>query len=137
MIAELIQQAVSGAYPDAKIYLGQAAQIGRPAFYIAEIKVNQAKAVGNRYYRDHQMVVRYFPQADQADLYKSLSTIADQLYAALEYLQAGEERARGIQMSHRIEDGILQFYLTVRQVLKRTLDETKMEHITVDRKIKE
>ena len=137
MIRSMISNAIGEAFSDATIYKEQASQIERPAFCIGEIKISQAKAMGNRYYREHQMVVRYFPLEDGLTDYEALSAIADKLYACLEYLEYDGWRGRGIQMNHRIEDNVLQFFLTVQLALKRPTNDPKMEHIQTDTKLKE
>lgn len=137
MIRSMISSAIGAAFPDAVIYKEQASQIERPAFYIGEIKVSQDKSIGNRYYRYHSVVVRYFPLEDNLTDYEELSDIADKLYACLEYLAYNGWRGRGIQMNHRIEDNVLQFYLTVQLALRRPTNEIKMEHIVTEEKLKE
>ena len=137
MIRSMISSAIGAAFPDAIIYKEQASQIERPAFYIGEIKVSQDKSIGNRYHRYHSLVVRYFPLEDGLTDYEALSAIADKLYACLEWLEDDGWRGRGIQMHHRIEDNVLQFYLTVQLALKRPTNDPKMEHIQTDTKLKE
>lgn len=137
MIRSMISSAIGAAFPDAIIYKEQASQIERPAFYIGEIKVSHNKSIGNRYYREHQMVVRYFPVESNLTDYEDLSVIADKLYASLEYLAYDGWRGRGIQMNHRIEDNVLQFYLTVQLALKRPTNDPKMEHLVTEEKLKE
>ena len=137
MIRSMISSAIGAAFPDAIIYKEQASQIERPAFYIGEIKVSQDKSIGNRYYRYHSLVVRYFPVEDNLTDYEDLSDVADKLYSSLEYLAYDGWRGRGIQMNHRIEDNVLQFYLTVQLALKRPTNDPKMEHIVTEEKLKE
>lgn len=137
MIRSMISSAIGVAFPDAVIYKEQASQIERPAFYIGEIKVSQDKSIGNRYYRYHSVVVRYFPLEDNLTDYEELSAVADKLYASLEYLEYDGWRGRGIQMNHRIEDNVLQFFVTVQLALRRPTNETKMEHIITEEKLKE
>lgn len=137
MIRSMISSAIGEAYPNVIIYKEQASKIKRPAFYIGEIKTSQTKSIGNRYYREHQMVVRYFPTEDNLTDYEDLSDIADKLYACLEYLKYDGWRGRGIQMNHRIEDNVLQFFVTVQLALRRPTNDPKMEHIQTDTKLKE
>lgn len=137
MIRSMIYQAIREAFPDAVIYKEQVSQIERPAFYIGEIKVSQDKSIGNRYYRYHSMVVRYFPIEDNLTDYEDLSTIADKLYACLEYLDYEGWRGRSYNMNYRIEDNVLQFFLTVRLALKRPEHNPKMERIETEEKLKE
>lgn len=137
MIKSMISSAIGAAFPDAIIYKEQASQIERPAFYIGEIKVSQDKSIGNRYYRYHSLVVRYFPVEDNLTDYEDLSDVADKLYSSLEYLAYDGWRGRGIQMNHRIEDNVLQFYLTVQLALKRPTNDPKMENIDTETFIKE
>ena len=137
MIRSMLADAISSAFPDITIYKEQASQIERPAFYIGEIKVSQDKSIGNRYYRYHSLVMRYFPVEDNLTDHEELSDIADKLYASLEYLEYDGWRGRGIQMNHRIEDNVLQFYLTVQLALRRPTNDPKMEHIVTEEKLKE
>lgn len=137
MIRSMLSSAIGEAYPDIAIYKEQASQIERPAFYIGEIKVSQDKSIGNRYYRQHSLVVRYFPVEDNLTDYEALGDIADKLYACLEYLEYEGWRGRGIQMSHRIEDNVLQFYVTVQLALKRPTNEPKMETVETEAKLKQ
>ena len=83
------------------------------------------------------MVVRYFPLEEGAADHEALNAVADKLYACLEYLEYDGWRGRGIQMNHRIEDNVLQFYLTVQLALKRPTNDPKMEHIVTEEKLKE
>lgn len=114
------------AFPEKAIYKEQSSQIDRPAFYIGEIKAEQNSRIGNHYRRTHQMVVRYFPQEDNLSDYEDLGAIADKLYYHLEFLKFDGVQARAIQMNHRIEDNVLQFFLTVHLSLKRPENEAKM-----------
>lgn len=137
MIRSMISSAIGEAYPEADIYQEQASQIARPAFYIGEIKTDQERRIGNHYRRIHSMVIRYFPQEDGLTDYKGLSAIADKLYACLEYLAYDGWRGRGYAMSHRIEDNVLQFFVTVQVALKRPENNLKMENIITDEYVKE
>lgn len=137
MIRSMISSAIGAAFPDAVIYKEQASQIERPAFYIGGIKVSQDKSIGNRYYRYHSLAVRYFPVEDNLTDYEDLSVIADKLYACLEYLEYDGWRGRGYGMNHRIEDNVLQFYLTVQLALKRPTNDPKMENLVTEEKLKE
>ena len=137
MIKSMLAKAIGEAFPDIAIFEEQASPLERPAFYIAEIKTSQSKAIGNRYYRQHQMVVRYFPLEEASQSGEDLSDIADKLYASLEYLAYDGWRGRGTQMSHRIEDNVLQFYLTVQQALRRPTNDPKMAHVQTETTLKE
>lgn len=137
MIRHMMAYAIGEAFPNAVIYKEQVSQIERPAFYIGEIKVSQDKSIGNRYLRQHGMVVRYFPLEDGLTDYESLSHIADKLYAFLEYLEYDGWRGRGYNMSHRIEDNVLQFFVTIQLALKRPDNNPKMENIATETKLKE
>ncbi len=137
MIRSMLSSAIGAAFPDAVIYKEQASQIERPAFYIGEIKVSQDKSIGNRYYRQHSMVVRYFPVEDNLTDYEALGYIADKLYACLEYLDYDGWRGRGHNMSHRIEDNVLQFYVTIQLALRRPTNEPKMETVETQAKLKQ
>lgn len=127
MLRSMIAFALGQAFPNTDIHKEQSSQIDRPAFYIGEIKADQMGRIGNNYRRNHQMVVRYFPQEDNLSDYEDLSAIADKLYACLEYLDYNGHKARAVQMNHRIEDNVLQFFFTVHLSLKRPEDHTKME----------
>lgn len=137
MIRSMISHAISQAYSKADIYKEQASQIQRPAFYIGEIKTDQERRIGNHYRRTHSMVIRYFPVEDGLTDYEDLSSIADKLYACLEYLEYDDWRGRGYAMSHRIEDNVLQFFVTVQLALKRPINDPKMENIETEEFIKE
>lgn len=135
IVTKMIRDGILRAYPDAVIYEEQANQIERPAFYITEIKVSQDKAVGNRYYRYFSMLVQYFPaEIDQTNT--ALREVADKLYAYLEYLQFDQIRGRGLQMHHRTEEQVLQFYVTVQLVLKRPVNNPKMQQLQTEKWIK-
>lgn len=137
MIRSMISSAIGEAYPDAVIYKEQVGQIERPAFYVGEIKADQARRIGNHYRRTYSMVIRYFPPEDGLTDYDNLSDIADKLYASLEYLQYDGRRGRGYDMHHRIEDNVLQFFMTIQMALKRPDNNPKMENIETEEKLKE
>lgn len=133
----LIAYALAQHFPKTEIHKEQIADIMRPAFFVMELKTSQNKAIGNRYYRESLLVVRYFPPEDNLTDYEDLMSIADKLYAVLEYLSYDGYQARGYQMNHRIEDNVLQFFVKIRMALERPEHETKMANIDVDTEVKQ
>ena len=127
MAYELVKQAIEQAFPGSLVYEEQASQIERPAFYISTIKASKNRQMGNRY----QWLYKLLEQA------LGLKEAAEGLYACLERLEADGQRANGRQMSHRIEDQVLHFFVTVRMLGEEPLDAAKMEHITASTKMKE
>lgn len=127
MLRSMIAYALGQAFPEKDIHKEQTSQIDRPAFYIGEIKTHQSGKIGNNYRRTYQMVVRYFPEEDNLSDYEALSIVADKLYACLEHLAYEGNKARAVQMHHRLEDNVLHFFFTIYLSLKRPENHIKME----------
>lgn len=129
MILSVLSHTISERFPDADIHKEQASHIDRPAFYIAVLKDEQRKSIGNRYVRDSSLVIRYFPEKDDSSSYEELRYIADILYFITEKMVYQGVYLRGLERNSRIEDNVLQFFLHVQQPLKRPEDVSKMETI--------
>ena len=137
MVYELVKQAIEQAFPGSLVYEEQASQIERPAFYISTIKASKNRQMGNRYQWLYKLLIRYFPLEEPLEQALGLKEAAEGLYACLERLEADGQRANGLQMSHRIEDQVLHFFVTVRMLGEEPLDAAKMEHITASTQMKE
>lgn len=135
MMLSVLSYTIGERFPGLDIHLEQASQIDRPAFYLAVLKSEQKKSIGNRYIRESQLVIRYFPEKDDETSYQELNQIADILYFITERMQYRGWLIYGLNRNYRIEDNVLQFYLTVEQQLQRPDNNPKME--TVETKVKE
>ena len=136
MVYELRKQTLEQAFPGSLVYEEQAGQIKRPAFYISTIKASKKRQMGNRYQWLYKLLIRYFPE-ESSEPTGGLKEAAEELYACLERLGTGGQQAYGLQMSHRIEDQVLHFFVTVRLLGEEPLAAAKMEHMTASTKTKE
>lgn len=129
----IISYTLGSNFPGVKVYKEQIAQIQRPAFFVSEIENTQQKRIGNRYTRVSDWVIIYFPKEDNLSDYVQLSeNIGDKLYSVMEHMEFNGSKLRGTEMKHRIEDNTLQFFVTVREQLKRPEVETKMQDLEIN-----
>lgn len=123
-------------FPKHRIYREQVKQIKRPAFFVRNLETVQTKCIGNLYKRQCSFVIRCHLEEDALSNYEELTQIADKLYSSLEFMEFNGEKLRGCEMKHRIEDNVLQFFLTCRQSIKKQEIDSVMEELETELKEK-
>lgn len=116
-------------FPGIKIYKEQVKQIKRPAFFVRELESVHTRHVGNLYTRSCNFAIRYFTKEDTLSDYAELREIADKLYSALEWMEFNGQILRGYEMKYRIEDNVLQFFVTCRERVRKLVNDPLMKEL--------
>ena len=105
-----VMNALKQRFPTVKIYGEEIAQgFEPPAFFVKLFPVSHTREVGRRYLRAHSFDVHYFPGSKYEN--EEMHDVAEQLYDALEYIDATGTKYRGARMNHEIVDGVLHFFV--------------------------
>lgn len=119
------------------VYQNQVAQgFEQPGFFIQTPEATRKRRRGQRYFQQISLEVLCFPAEDGDN--RELTLRAEKLYDLLELLALPEGppwnggTLRGLEMRHRIEDGVLCFFVTYRFYLWRDSEEIYMETVKMD-----
>lgn len=110
-----------------------------PCFRIFAIEPEQDNHLINRYKRTYNFDIQYFANknGDVTD-YEGLMSLADDLFFILEIINFGYGvKVRGLNMSHRITDGVLHFFVTYEFFVDKLPKDVKMETLDQDWRIKD
>ncbi|NLY47185.1 MAG: hypothetical protein GX053_14535 [Tissierella sp.] len=95
-----------------KIYSEEIEQdFQEPCFYVRELRSNQEKELGGRYKRGHFYNIHYFPNPNSETKNSDLRKMAETLYDQMEYIEVSGRPLMGLDMNHRIVDGVLHFFV--------------------------
>lgn len=141
MINSVIEAVSSALYAEFgyKVHMEEIRQgLNGPCFFIACPQPLIQPFPGNRYFRENHMIVQYFPDS-RTDWNRECHDIAERLYWCLEWItMRGETRpVRGTEMSHEIEDGVLQFLVSYNFFVRKTEQEIEMETMIEKQNVKE
>lgn len=109
-----------------------------PCFRIFTIEPEQDNHLMNRYKRSYNFDIQYYANknGDITD-YEALNALADDLFFILEIITIGHGvKVRGQDMSHRITDGVLHFFVTYEFFVDRIPKDVKMETLDQDWRLK-
>lgn len=117
--AVLSQQTGYAVYTD---YHKQHARF--PCFYVELIDASQEQELGNRYWREYAFdVLLFLDKNGEIKDRRALTAMADTLFMALEYITVDADRKlRGTDMSYRITDNVLHFFVSYNMHIKKVLD---------------
>lgn len=110
-----------------------------PCFRILAIEPEQDNHLINRYKRTYNFDIQYFAD-ENGDIedYEKLMALADDLFFILEIITIGHDvKVRGLNMSHRITDGVLHFFVTYEFFVDKLPKDVKMEELEQDWRIKD
>lgn len=119
------------------VYQNDVAQgFEQPCFFIKTLECHRKRRRGSRYFQQVPFEILCFPAKDGDN--RELTLRAEKLYDLLELLPLPEGppwnggTLRGVEMRHRIEDGVLSFFVTYRFYLWRDREEIYMETVKMD-----
>jgi len=107
-----------------------------PCFFIKVLRPSQKQFVGNRYYRQHEFDVHYFPE--KSDSNTELYTMGASLFDVLEeiVLENGD-RIQGIEPAYEVIDGVLHFFVGYNAIVKKvTVAEESMDEMQIQGNLK-
>lgn len=112
----------------------------QPSIFLLPLEPSRRLWAGGRYIQEFPLDVTCFPSEDGNS--RELTLWADRLYDELELLPLPEglplngETLRGTGMRHRVEDGVLHFFVTYRFFLEREAEKINMEEMEHSEKTK-
>lgn len=132
--AALSQQTSYAVYTD---YHKQHAHF--PCFYVELIDASQEQELGNRYWREYAFdILLFLDNNGEIKDRRALTAMADTLFMALEYITVdGGQNLRGTEMSYRITDNVLHFFVSYNMhVLKGVEKEPAMQTLHTEGRVK-
>lgn len=101
-----------------------------PCFYIHLLEASQEEEVTKRYWRIYDFDIQFFQDENgEVNDMQGLRDLADALFNALEYIQLNGALLRGTDMSHRVTDKVLHFFVTYEVCIRKVADIPKMENL--------
>lgn len=108
-----------------------------PCFFVSLINQIQRQRLGHRYRETYSFDIIYFPSED-AEVNKECLAVAEELYELLEFITAGDDQLRGININSRVDDNVLHFLVDYNVSIVRTKAvEEKMEGVIIYGETKE
>lgn len=96
-----------------------------PCFFIQCINPKISRFRGNRYYRENQFTIQYFPKSK--DYRKECFEVIDRMYTALEFIEVDSAPVLGKGIDTNIYDGVLTFIINYDMFVIVENDVDKME----------
>lgn len=114
-VRHALNAALDAAFPTIPISGEEIKQgLGPPRFFVRLLEPSHVQELGRRYRRDHPFVVRYFsPQRANEEMYD----MAEQLTAALKWIDVGGRQCPGQGMRFQIVDEVLHFFVSYNLLL--------------------
>jgi hypothetical protein len=130
MINEIIKGISRALYnkfgDDYNIYTEDVEQdLKEPCFFIQCISPKISRFRGERFYRENQFAIQYFPKSK--NYRKECFEVIDMMYTALEFITVGDDLVMGKGIDTNINDGILTFIINYDMFVLDKEDVEKME----------
>lgn len=107
-----------------------------PCFFIHNFSSANNLFLGNRYFRESQFCINYFP-SDPNGKNTECHGVAERLYGCLDWLDVGDNLLRGIGLKHDILDGVLNFYVNYNSFEYKLKSTTPMGEIIKNLRVRE
>lgn len=119
-IMEAIGSSLNGEFGDGYNICKEEREQGleRPCFFISATGSAGRLFPGNRYLRENQFCIQYFPQ-EEGKKREECYAVAEQLFSCLTWLRVSGEPVRGTKMRCEVVDGILHFYVNYDMVVRK------------------
>lgn len=123
-----------------EIYTEEVEQgLKEPCFSIICINPTHELFRQNRYFKQHQFCIHYFPSTEEKRT--ECFDVLDRLYNCLEYIEIKEEtdtsKTRGSDMHGEYNDGILNFFINYNMFMNQNEEEIKMDNYECDTNVVE
>ena len=104
---------------EAAIYTDRVEQgLVEPCFFVSVLEPSRKPMLGRRSYHETNFCIQYIPEESKADKSRELNQVTDTLFDGMEYIiLANGDMLRGTGRSFRIEDGILNFFVSYNMYL--------------------
>lgn len=123
---------------DYKIYMEEVNQdLRKSSFFISCVNSSRKLFSGKRYFNQNMFCIQYFPETENA--YQECNQIMEKLYDCLEcvILFDGEKNFYGTQMSGKVVENVLNFFVNYDFFTYKTGKEEAMEVIQVKNDVKD
>lgn len=136
-IDKIIAKSLKQNFSNSKIYTERAEQIQPPSFLINTVKDSFDKKLGNLYKNEVFYQIVYIENEDKQYItdYEKLKEIGFKLYDIFEVIQT-DIILKGYDMSYRIEDNTLQFFVTFKIRYYRQKEQILMQNLKLNEKNK-
>jgi hypothetical protein len=102
-----------------------------PCFFVSLVNHTQKQRIGNRYKENNSIEVLYYPSVEGNKNQECLA-VAEGLYELLEYISAEGNLLRGTNLSSKITEGVLHFYVEYNMfVIREEEPEENMEELII------
>ena len=105
--------------------------LNEPCFFLFCINPTNRVFLGNRYFRENQFCIQYFP-ADKDRAKEECNAVAERLFLCLEYITVGDDLMRGAKMKYEVVDSVLNFFVNYDLFVYKMTDSNVMEEISAD-----
>lgn len=125
--------AIKTAFPESDVFDNPAKQgIEENSFSVRCVQPTHEQFLGRRYHKSHLIEIVYFPPNGQE--YTRCNQIAEQLFEALEIIQAGDDPIRGTHMEPRYSDEnrALVFTVVYDYFVIKENDSALMDHLHIE-----
>lgn len=118
-----------------EIYTEERERMNPPCFSVFCIGHSRNAQTALRCRHSFQFHIRYHPAA--AERQEECQAVSERLYKCLELISAGDDKIRGREMSGSMEDGVLIFQVKYDMFSCLIPEESRMDRLSVDSKVKE
>lgn len=105
------------------------------SFSIVPVNPTNSRFLGNRYFRENQFCIHYFPKTDKRNA--ECLEVIEELCDLLEFIEVDGDLVRGTDMSNEMDDGVLHFFVNYDFFEFRKPDEAYMEDFDYDSILKD
>lgn len=89
-----------------------------PCFFVSVMEPSRKPMLGRRSFQETGFCIQYIPEESKTDKSRELNQVADTLFDGMEYITlANGDALRGTGRSFRIEDGVLNFFVSYNMYL--------------------
>lgn len=99
---------------DCTIYTDAVEQgLQEPCFFVSVLESSRSPMLGRRSFQETGFCIQYIPEEGKPEKNRELNRTADLLFAGMEYIALADgDLLRGTGRSYRIEDGVLNFFVS-------------------------
>lgn len=116
-------------FPSFKVYREMTCDTEEPFFYVRKIEGRRKCKIGAVYLQKESFEIKCFLKPCET-LLEDLEKVANRLYEVLEIMEYDGKKARGYDMKHRLNDGVLLFYLKINHNLIKQENENYFENLS-------
>jgi hypothetical protein len=131
-IIDGISEAINKEFGDGyDIYTESIEQgLEEPCFSILCLNPTNEQFFGNRYFRQNQFAIQYFPSTDEKNA--ECNAVRERLFDCLETIMVNGDLTRGTKMKGEIIDGVLNFFLNFDMFVYKVQTLDKMDSYSVN-----